>query len=716
MKQAKNKFIYELYEVGGTKTVFPLGESDFSITWEKDSDKTKHIYDKSMGGSITFAGEAFSLLYQYEVQRELRCRPIFVKIFRIINGGTKVNIYTGNMYLNDGEWDIDRCIVKIKFRTVTIDQCIEDAKNDVIDLGRGIDPDYRYTTYIMGFEAQIEFRSFAKNYNYPIRPTSVYKDDFWDDGSYEPQQRGWDIVRNYYEETYDYGTFNFTGSKRQSTWGRYVTTSATPLEFPWINIGGNQYAKPLGTYDCVIREWRDAIVQGYTNKFEKQCRYLGDGNEDGKPQRYRNGLRLRMALPNLLSQICGLTVKSDFFQINTGPSNPPNYVTGETSQVDNIMVYQKRDIKFPNSSQLSTRMETTFEKFIGALCEYFNLKWEINEEGDFRIEHVSWFAKQQGMDLTAPQYAKYVSGKHKYSYETGELPEREKWVISEEPSYGDFMGTPIVYKSGCVTDGKNKEQTYTIQDVYTDAQYITEVSKTDGEKVSDSGVVLIAAARAPIVIDGGDVVYPILSEEPILGGNTINNTLSLAHLMDKYHRHNRPLKRGMMNLRNTSFETTKKVKKGVTITIPFCWDEDFDPNDLIKTMMGDGEVDSAKFRFADMMLELNLVYEALEEEAGAFNAKDITAEVVVGIPVEIDLGMAYDDNLNIILSGADITIPPSQGQIINTVGPVITYEADPLMRGTDFIAFKLRAFDGRRSNTALLAITAAEITVPDGQP
>lgn len=715
MKQAKNKFIYELYDVAGARTVFPLGESDFTITWEKDDDETSIAYNKTMDGRLTFVGEAFSALYQYEQQRELRCKAVYMNIFRILEGDNRILVFRGNIFLNDGEWDIDRCIVKIKARPISPDQCIQDNKRETYDLFRGIDPEYRSSAYIMGEDAEIEFRSFAKNYATVLRPTSIYKDDFWDEPNYQPHEQGWDIVRNYYEETYNYQTFSWQGSKRQSTWGRYVTTSATPLEFPWVNIGGNQYAKPLGTYDCVINEWRDAIVQGYTNKFEKKCRYLGDGVGDGKPQIYRNGLRLSLALPNLLEQMCGLTVRSEFFQINAGTTAEPNYVTGETSQTDNIIVFQKRDIKFPNSSQPSALLDTTFESLVGALCEYFNLQWDVTETGDFRIEHVSWFQKQQWKDLTAPEYARFVKGKHRYSYETGQLPERERWVIAEETSFGDFAGTPIVYKSGCVTDGKNKEETHSIQGVYTDVQFITEASQTDPEKLENTGLVLVAAARAPIVLDSGDVVYPMLSEEPILGGNTINNTLSIAHLMDKYHRHNRPLKRGLMNYKNVIFRITRKVKKGATITIPFCWDEAFDPNDTINTMMGEGEIQSAKFRFNDMMLELDLVYQSEEDDEGSFNVKDITATTFLNQPITINLADAYDDDQLLIIWGYDIVIPPAQGTIETDPNSSLSiiYTPNPTMKGTDFIAFKLRTFDGRRSNTGLLAITEGQVTTPE---
>ena len=63
-----------------------------------------------------------------------------------------------------------------------------------------------------------------------------------------------------------------------------------------------------------------------------------------------------------------------------------------------------------------------------------------------------------------------------------------------------------------------------------------------------------------------------------------------------------------MNGRLTGFAMNKKLKQQVAINFPFCV-ENFDPNKLITTYMGDGEVSSAEYSFKQGNIKVELIYE-----------------------------------------------------------------------------------------------------------
>jgi len=79
----------------------------------------------------------------------------------------------------------------------------------------------------------------------------------------------------------------------------------------------------------------------------------------------------------------------------------------------------------------------------------FNLEYRIEGGNILRLEHVSYYTKNEGFDLTLDKWKKWVSGKRQYTYDTPALPEKETFNFMEAGP-GDFTGVPITY-SMCVT-------------------------------------------------------------------------------------------------------------------------------------------------------------------------------------------------------------------------------------------------------------------------
>src|SRR5690606_27331423 len=105
--------------------------------------------------------------------------------------------------------------------------------------------------------------------------------------------------------------------------------------------------------------------------------------------------------------------------------------------------------------------------------------------------------------------------------------------------------------------------------------------------------------------------YRMLSEPGILTDNEEpNNCLSIAHIQDKYFRHNRSFRSGYMNNEQKTFESSVKAKIGKPFKIPlcFCNEESIDINQPIKTRIGVGDVINASFDYYLEWVELTVGY------------------------------------------------------------------------------------------------------------
>ena len=60
-----NRFIYKLTDRLGTLVVVPLGESDFSLEYDRENED-KLSYKKQLSGKIVFTGEAYKRILQME--------------------------------------------------------------------------------------------------------------------------------------------------------------------------------------------------------------------------------------------------------------------------------------------------------------------------------------------------------------------------------------------------------------------------------------------------------------------------------------------------------------------------------------------------------------------------------------------------------------------------------------------------------------------------
>jgi hypothetical protein len=587
----------------------------------------------------------------------------------------------------------------IKLDDIKPDQCFDDNKTIELNILQSIPT--RRTILINPTNITIEKVTYVASGSGSETDPACMNNNYWGGGG-DPAPLGWVVYNNHFTKSFvGGGIFDCTVS---TSWAREIATvgCGSPSPGPdWILIndtcpgGDRQYARPARLFNCVF------TIPSYGSGFEETdytCSIIGDTTTNVAID---NGVPLVDVINLFVNTFCpGKTFISNFFQINPDLPTTINYVTGQPSKTRFITIFQKSDVKRPTVTGNATKALFTWEKLFDALINMFNLRWRI--VGNLiRMEHVSFFSKNAGFNLTQPRWAKYSIGALKYSYQNEDIPAREDFKFMEAGS-GDFQGAPITYSGGCVSQGsRNAVKTYTIDNVTTDVELCLNNPQPDSKVISDQGFVFIAADY-----DGSN--YFIISETSILGGSTLNNSLAWAQLHRDYHKWDRPLSSGVMNYQATTFYSTKPTKKGEKITIPLCCNDTFNPDDLITTPLGQGTVDKATFSFKDETLELDLLYPAdqgLTQNAAPVALND-TAITNQDIGVVIDVAANDTDaDAGATLSAPVIVSPPIHGTATVQTNGAIFYTPAPGYVGDDYFVYKIFDNWNQGSNNALVAIT-----------
>ena len=131
-----------------------------------------------------------------------------------------------------------------------------------------------------------------------------------------------------------------------------------------------------------------------------------------------------------------------------------NYVTGETNQVDHLVILQKSDAIDPTASNPATIGEITLKEMLQFMVETFRVYWIIDDDGNLRLEHISAWRSQSGLNLTTYSEDRLIEPLA-YASTSDESPrvERLKWA---EAQSRDFVGKDIVYSGPCVASDNEK--------------------------------------------------------------------------------------------------------------------------------------------------------------------------------------------------------------------------------------------------------------------
>ena len=690
MKTPINRFLYKLTDRLGTIVVVPLNENDFSLEYQRENDD-KLDYEKKLSGKIMFVGDAFKRLMIME-NSAYRCEEQVLSIYKICKG-VEVLHFTGRISLNDADFNLNRCTITMKFLDDNSDKCIEDGKNLKLNLFQLIYD--RITVKTASFVGAIETKNCSKSSpNIIDIPT-----DYWCGGG-DPYSQNWTLVS--YQQSSPDGVHHFV----KNVWKREIIEVSCSQEINplWVLVedncgttGKKKFAKTVSLFDCVVSSEPENEFGSFY--YSMDCKVLG---YDGGTTSLKNGLHFSEVMQEILKGACpNLTLKSDFFQINPEVVSNLNYVTGKESTTRDIIIFQKSDVKRPTATGSATKLEIELEKILEILLQVFNVKWRI-VGGFFILEHISYFSKNVGFDITSEDLKKYFVGKMQYTYDNANIPQKETFRFKEQQG-GDW-NLEVVYK-GCVTNKKKNEVPILVDGAMTDIVFAISNPDSDSKLVDDLGFCMVSSKKI------SDEYF--INSEASPNGSRLNNVFSWVALFRDFHYYERPMKVGSVNGVTTNFISSIPTKKGERFAIPYnVCKTIFNPDNFVKTLLGDGIVSSAKHRFKDEFLELELLYESnndlvpnippVLEGAGVYSTYK-------NIPKIIEIEATDADGF---ITSVIVTRPPSNGTI-----EVLSFTQIRYISNSDFVGldtFSLQAVDNysELSNVANFIVNVLNENLP----
>lgn len=684
----------------GTLEARPLGSSDFTINWGRERDGSYRSFNKAFEGNVTFTGDAYKDLVRLE-KSVYRCGNQQLVIEKNCGAGWEA-IFSGNISLNNGDWDLDRCSVVLSFTEENEASCFLDNDTQEINL---LQDNPRFTLLTRPGNITIETVPYSSNENISsgFNPDIPVLYPYWGGaGTADAGRWAW---YEHYQSTQQQ-TVNPPYWNRQITtrWAREVMTlpaGSVNIDPSWSYISTDgtldKYAREISRYNYRMTN----EVTGNSSVIRAYYDYLG---KEGQAVNISNGVRLVDVLNKFIYNLCpGLTIKSDFFQINPEKATTINYVTGLPSKVMNLFLFSASDVKRPLSTGKATILNFDWERLSNALYRMFNVVWRVSND-TLILEHVSFFTKELTIDVTSDALKGYFVGKNKYTYQTDGLPYKEDWQWQSKQSGGDFKGLPIVYDTECVVNKRNIA-TYPITDVVTDVMLALQYPDSESSVVDDESLFFIAGAN-----DGTN--WYIMQEPGIFGGSTLNNTLGLAQLMRDYQRHERPFLTGTLNNQPTEFLSVLPSKQGVEFEIPFCCPNQFNADSLIKTPLGMGEVDSATYNFKTSTLKMSLLYSAYDnltpgsipvanfDNVNSYDQSTILIDVLAN-----DVYQAGDV--------VEIVMPPALGSATVTNDNKISFTINLGGAGTTRLTYRIKnSIWGNYSDTASVNINILAVNQP----
>lgn len=585
MEEIKYKF-FITYN-GNTIEVFPLNTNNLQIVWDKE-DERYFLTDK-LKGSLKFVGAEYEFLHAIEQDPETRCSEVIIDIHKLCNGVYE-SLIMSKLFLNKGFWNEDQCFVEIEPDVINSYYCWDNKADEEIKIS-SLDVT-RVKAKTVDESSTLESITCFGSLPMPYCGDGVSAIN--------------SAYRLYYFEVTDYGDPSVNVAESRYYREKY-NGSGTPSGEGWRLIGSSYYRMPFVSDFNYAEGFSSTSGQEYDS-------YKGVSKV---VKEIPNGIRLKDLIEKLLSLSCPhLTLKSDFFQFNPEVISSINYVTGELSEILNLMVFQKSDVKRPTVSGQSTAGKLSLQRLVVDLCVMFNLKWYIDEDSDlFIIEHYSFFESMPIKNMLSRSDSYLRSGMNRYSYTLDYLPKKELFQMPDSTisqAYA-FSNYEILYNNNCAGQGDQKEIIYSSElimtDVnscfdsglkYTDYNISGGVIVVDKKEISDEGFVLVAC-------DSNDFITSEFfnNDTPERYANYV---LSWQNLINKYWSYGRPFKHYEVDLTERTANSVIKSKKQEDIKYIMCCEE-IDVNGRFQTEIGVGILETATFDLFTETLTVNFLYE-----------------------------------------------------------------------------------------------------------
>lgn len=271
-----------------------------------------------------------------------------------------------------------------------------------------------------------------------------------------------------------------------------------------------------------------------------------------------------------------------------------------------LFITQKSNILAGEYEQPAQKAVITLRQVLDMLRDAFRCYWWIEwdgEEGEYmlRIEHISYFMNggayfstpNVGIDLTQlvnPRNEKKWSyGVNQVKYNKDELPERYEFKWADDTTEY-FEGNPIEIVSKFVKSGEI--ESVAVNRFNSDLDYmLLNPSASDSD-----GFALISAVK-----NNGRWKVPYLQVRDDI---TLQNGFLSFYKLQEFYLYDMPawsIKVNGVQVRSND------IKKSMTQEV-ICPNRDFDLQKLVRTDVGDGQIDAVTMNIDSKMLEISLIF------------------------------------------------------------------------------------------------------------
>ena len=380
--------------------------------------------------------------------------------------------------------------------------------------------------------------------------------------------------------------------------------SDTPTEWGLAD-NGKYFAPPYSIYRQTFypiarSTWRYASLWfGF---------YLMDWRLEEKARKeytLRDTFLVSSCISVLLNQIApGITheATAKYSQFLYGGNNP---ISGLNFR---LLVSQKTNIINGEYQKPAQKAPTTLQQFTNMLRDCFQCYWFI-ENGRFKIEHIQYFrngGSYSGEVVLSHDLTKELNSRNgkpwafntsEYSFDKVDLPERYQFKWMDDVTAA-FEGLPIQVLSKYVTPGK-------IEDVNV-SNFTSDIDMMllNPGNMSSDGFALFAAVPPT---SGSQWTLPF-TRQTVNGVEYFlqNGYLAFINLQSTYWLYDLPARRVSINGSETDAYGIERKKKQ---TLIFPANDDPNPMQLIKTYIGNGQVDKLSVNLCSRNIKATLKYD-----------------------------------------------------------------------------------------------------------
>ena len=270
-----------------------------------------------------------------------------------------------------------------------------------------------------------------------------------------------------------------------------------------------------------------------------------------------------------------------------------------------LMLSQKSNVLKGDYDRPAQKAPITLQQVTNMLRDCFRAFWYI-EDNKFKIEHIeffrnggSYYGATIGTDLTQLQNIRngknWSFATNKWSFDKVDLAERYQFEWMDDVTKA-FEGEPIQVISKYVTPGK--VETINISNFTSDVDYML----LNPGDISQDGFALFAAVN-----NGSGLELPFI--EWHLNGLDYflqNGILSMLYIQPNYYPYDLPANNVLINGQQFYAYGIERKKKQ-TLNYPSI--DDPDPMKLIKTGIGNGQVEKISVNLSSRMNKITLKYD-----------------------------------------------------------------------------------------------------------